>query len=374
MKKITGIFISLLALMSNFSFAQINIDSLLFSESTKIYKHKFNIDLPNNIKLEIELLNLNDWQKSKLLKDFKNQAGQHINHYKSEMELAETNVFSLSVRNHTSSDYQKIVFNSRKPLQAEVVFKDNEYFNLKTEKDSFQFSEIFADSVIWGIDDIKIPEIIRYSFTAKSLLDIEAIHPSTFLRAQKQMDSLVTAAQSKVRNPKANWYTTKAYLDLKKSDVTNSKLNYNRGFKQFTNNIRFGVNYGVGVFGSNIAPTLEVSIGLVSNVRNNSIGYVGINYGVFSNFIYNSDGYATAYVPIFLDFGTVRNSTGFIQGKSSVGLGLVTKAFEGRTYYMPGVQLNFAISNTISTSFIMASEWRKNAEHHIWAISLKYNL
>ncbi len=324
--------------------------------------------------MKIDLLSLDDWQKSNLFKDFNNQALQHINHYKEAVQAAETNTFSMTIRNHTANAFQKIFFNSKEPKQKEVVFKNNEYFNLKTEKDSFEFSEILTDSITYGIDEIKMPKAIRYTFTAKSILDLSALNDVILSKAQQQVDSIVSEAKTKVRKPTANWYSTRSTLNMQTTDSIKSKLSYDRGFKNFTKNLNVGTGFGVTVFGNNISPNVEISLGYVLNKKANTAKFIGLNWSTFANWKKDINQNYTNYIPLFFEFGRFRNKTGYMQGKTSAGYGVVFKNIGNKTYYLPGILLNFAISNTISTNLIVASEWKKNAEHHIWAVALKYNL
>lgn len=351
------------------------IDSMLFSEHTMIYKHSFDVKLPDEVGLRVELFNLDDWQKSEVLNDLKGLAGRHIEHKRSVIESDGTKAHTLILQHYSTKDYQKINFRTRPQEQATEIFRDDEYFSLKSEKDSLLLYEVLADSIMFGADDVKLPRVVKYTFTSRSLLDLDQLPATILARTRQQLDSLVAEGKAKVRRHSANWYSTSASLNLSDATASESKLNYTRGFRTFTNDIRLGVGFGATLFGNAFSPSMDMSLGYVTQKRSRSAIFVGLTYSVFGKLWEGRNTeQVVGYIPMFLEFGSVRNKVGLMQGKTSVGYGVVFKSVGEQMYYLPGLQLNFAISNTISTSLIMASEWRKNAEHRIWAVGLKYNL
>lgn len=375
MKKIIELFAVAITFIAFSATAQNSeIDSMLFSESTMIYKHSFDIKLPDEVDLRVELLNLDDWQKSEVLNDLKGLAGRHIEHKRSVIESDGTKAHTLILQHYSTKDYQKINFRTRPQEQATEIFRDDEYFSLKSEKDSLLLYEILADSIMFGADDVKLPHVVKYTFTSRSLLDLGQLPATVLARTRQQLDSLVVEGKAKVRRHSANWYSTSASLNLSDAAASESKLKYSRGFRTFTSDIRLGVGFGATLFSNAFSPSLEMSLGYITQKRSRSATFVGLTYSTFGKFWQDDNSEKIGYIPVFLEFGSVRNKVGLMQSKTSVGYGVVFKSIGEQMYYLPGLQLNFAISNTISTSLIMASEWRKNAEHHIWAVGLKYNL
>lgn len=339
-------------------------------------RHHFTVNLPEQISFKVSLMSLDDWD-AHAFSNIIAKIQEHVSYFADSIQNNSTLQNVLSIEKSAHADFEKLNFRQIPPVMTEMVFKDGNYYNLKNSIDTlFYTSTVPNKQVGKGAADSLHEHLM--TITAKSLSDLNTVEIAQIRRAGQQLDSMVTAAKLKYRNYRSPLYSSNSSWSLSSNGVATSSFTDQKPFMSIVNNLKLGVGYGAIVFNNSISPTMELSLGYVLKRSKENALFVGLNYSLFSEIDLRNRNNLVGYLPFHLEVGTIRNNVGLMQRKTSIGCGVMIKStWQSGTptsYYLPSMQLNFALSNTISSSLFMASQLKKDAEHYVLGVSLKYNL
>lgn len=340
-------------------------------------RHHFQVDLPEQISFKVALVALDDWNDNDFFNVVNNNIRKHIQYFEDSINNNATLQNLLYIERKPGAGFEKLNFRQLSPVQSEIVFKDGRYYNLKNSMDSLHYTYFVANPrAARGAEDSLHQNLI--TITAKSLPYLNTLSNIQVRKVQQLLDSMVNAAKLKYRNYRSPMYNSNSSWSIAATGAQTSSFKAQQPFMSIINNFKLGVGYGAIVFNNSISPTMELSLGyLLKRSKDNAL-FVGFNYSFFSEINLRDRNNLVGYLPFHLEVGTIRNNVGLMQRKTSLGYGVMIKTTRQSgtpaTYYLPSMQLNFALSNTISSSLIMASQLKKDAEHYVLGVSLKYNL
>lgn len=339
-------------------------------------RHHFTVNLPDQISFKVSLMALDDWDANKFSKII-TKINKHINYFADSIQKNSTLQNVLYVEESTHADFEKLNFRQIPPITTEMVFKDGNYYNLKNSLDSlFYTSTVPNKQVAKGVSDSLHQNLI--TITAKSLSDLNTLEIAQIRKAGQQLDSMVNAAKLKYRNYRNPLYSSNSSWSLSSTGAATSSFKAQQPFMGIINNFKLGVGFGAIVFNNSISPTMELNLGYVLKRSQQNATFIGLNYSLFSEIDLRERNNLVGYLPINLEFGTISNNVGLMQRKTSIGYGVMIKTTQQSgipvRHYLPNMQLNFGISNTLSASLILATQFKKNPEHYVLGVSLKYNL
>lgn len=339
-------------------------------------RHHFQVDLPEQVSFKVSLIALDDWNDADFFNTVSHPIKKHIDYYTDSINNHSTFQNLLYIEKKQAGGFEKLAFRQVRPEQSEVVFKDDNYYNLKNSMDSLFYTYYTGNPQAGkrAKDDLHQNQI---TITAKSLTAISNLSMAQVREVQQRLDSMVQAAKLKVPNYHNSLYSSNSRWSLSENGAQHATYEGIKPFKQVLNNFKLGVGFGAIVFNNTISPTMEVSLGYMLRKRTtNTVPFIGFNYSLFTEIDLRDRNNLVSYLPLNLEFGTMRNNIGLLQRKTSVAYGVMIKGVRetGEVYYLPNLQLNFALSNTISSCLTIASQLKKNAEHYVFGVSLKYNL
>lgn len=344
--------------------------------SAREARHHFTVSLPQQISFKVSLTALDDWN----LNDFSNiiaQLNQHVRYFADSIQNNSTLQNLLYIEKSAHANFEKLIFRQVQPLKTELVFKDGNYYNLKNSLDSLFYTSYSSGEP----ENNSAGDSLRQSqvaITAKSLPDINTLSTEQIRKVGLQLDSMVNAAKLNYRNYRSPLYSSNAAWSLSSTGAATSSFKAQQPFMSIVNNFKLGVGFGAIVFNNSISPTMELSLGYVLKRSQQNATFIGLNYSLFTEIDLRNRNNLVSYLPFNLEVGTISNNVGLMQRKTSIGYGVMLKTTQQdgipATHYLANMQLNFGISNTISSSLIMATQFKKNPEHYVLGVSLKYNL
>lgn len=375
MKKIFSAFSLLLLIGAQQIKAQGRITDT--AESIQETRHHFQVNLPEQVSFKVSLIALDDWNDADFFNTVSHPIKKHIDYYTDSINNNSTLQNLLYIEKKQAGGFDKLVFRQVRPEQSEVVFKDGNYYNLKNSMDSL-FYTYYAGNPQAGKRAKDALHQNQITITAKSLTAISNLSMAQVREVQQQLDSMVQATKHKVNNYRNPLYSSNSTWTLAPSGQQTSDFSVTKPFMGIVNKLTMGVGFGVIVFNNAISPTLELSLGYILKRSQQNALFVGVNYSLFTEIDFRNNNNLIGYLPLTLEFGTIRNHTGTMQRKTSIGYGVMIKSirYDNSTtnLYLPGMQLNFGISNTISSSLMIATQLKRDAEHYVIGVSLKYNL
>lgn len=345
--------------------------------SFPVTRHHFQVDLPEQISFKVALLALDDWNDNDFSDVVTNRIRKHIQYFEDSINKNATLQNLLYIESKPDAGFEKLNFRQLIPVQSEIVFKEGNYYNLKSSMDSLYYTYFVATPrAARGAEDSLHQSLI--TITAKSLTDLNSLSNAEVRKVQQQLDSMVQAAKFKVANYHNPLYSSNSRWSLAASGAQTSGFSSTKPFAQVLNNFTLGVGFGAVVFNNSISPTLELNMGYVLKRSKQNATFIGLNYSLFSEIDLRNRDNTIGYLPLNIEFGTISNNVGLMQRKTSIGYGVMIKTTRqsgsSKTYYLPNMQLNFALSNTLSSSLIMATQLKKDPDHYVFGVSLKYNL
>ncbi|GEM_PF-2055164 len=343
--------------------------------SFPVTRHHFQVDLPGQISFKVALVALDDWNDNDFFNVVANRIRKHIQYFEDSINKNATLQNLLYIEQKPGAGFEKLNFRQLIPVQSEIVFKEGNYYNLKNSMDSLYYTYFVANPrAAKGVADSLHQNMI--TVTAKSLTDLNTLSNAQVRKVQQQLDSMVQAAKLKVANYHNPLYSSNSRWSLAATGVQTSGFSSTKPFVQVLNNFKLGVGFGVIVFNNTVSPNLELSLGYMLKRNANTVPFIGFNYSLFTEIDLRDRNNLVTYLPLNLEFGTIRNNIGLMQRKTSIAYGIMIKNVRetGTQHYLLNMQLNFALSNTISSSLIMATQLKKDPDHYVLGVSLKYNL
>ncbi len=338
-------------------------------------RHHFEVNLPEQISFKVALVTLDDWNDNDFLNTINNQVKKHIDYFTDSIRNHSTLQNLLYIERKPAAGFEKLTFRQLSPVQSEIVFKEGRYYNLKNKMDSLYYTyfTVNPSATRRAEDSLHQNQI---TITAKSLPDINTLSNTQLRKVQQQLDSMVQAAKLKVSRYQNPLYSSSSNWSLSATGAQRSTYKGTKPFMQVMNNFKLGVGFGAIVFNNSISPNLELSLGYMLKRNANTVPFIGFNYSLFTEIDLRDRSNMISYLPLNFEFGTIRNNIGLMQRKTSIAYGVMIKneRESGIKHYLLNMQLNFALSNTLSSSLIMASQLKKDPEHYVFGVSLKYNL
>lgn len=344
--------------------------------SAREARHHFTVNLPQQISFKVSLRALDDWDRN----DFSNiitQLNQHVRYFADSIQNNSTLQNLLYIEKSAHTDFEKLNFRQVQPLKTELVFKDGNYYNLKNSLDSLFYTSYSSGKPEnnGAGDSLRQNQV---AITAKSLSDIPTLSTAQIRKVGLQLDSMVNAAKLNYRNYRNPLYSSNSTWSLSSAGAATSSFKAQQPFMSIVNNFKLGVGFGAIVFNNSISPAMELNLGYVLKRSQQNATFIGFNYSLFTEIDLRNLNNLVSYLPFNLEVGTISNNVGLMQRKTSIGYGVMLKTTQQdgipATHYLANMQLNFGISNTISSSLIMATQFKKNPEHYVLGVSLKYNL
>lgn len=338
-------------------------------------RHHFQVDLPDQICFKVALVALDDWNDNDFFNVVTNSIRKHIQYFEDSINNNPTLQNLLYIEQKPGAGFEKLNFRQLSPLQSEIVFKEGNYYNLKNSMDSLYYTYFVANPRAGrGAEDSLHQNLL--TITAKSLSDLNTLSNAQVRKVQQQLDSMVQAAKLKVANYRNPLYSSNSSWSLAAAGVQTSGFSSTKPFAQVLNNFKLGVGFGAIVFNNTVSPNLELSLGYMLKRNANTVPFIGFNYSLFTEIDLRDRNHLVTYLPLNFEFGTIRNNIGLMQRKTSIAYGVMIKNIRetGAKHYLLNMQLNFALSNTISSSLIMATQLKKDPDHYAIGVSLKYNL
>mgnify|MGYP001042658762 CR=1 FL=1 len=348
-------------------------DTLSGKESAK---HHFYVKLPGQISFNLSLNSLEDWDANDFFYTISNPVKKHIQYFEDSMNRQPAFQNILDIEKKPNADYEQLNFRQVAPAASEMVFKDGTYYQLKNSIDSLWYtSYVSGPQTRQGT---AAPEEKQLLITAKSLADIGTLTMAQVQNVRQQMDSMVQAARLKANRHNSKLYSSKSGWSLSETGEQASTFSDQKPFMKIVNNFKLGVSYGAIVFNNSISPTMELNLGYILKRSRQHATFIGLNYSLFSEIDLRNRNNLVGYLPLNLEVGTIRNNAGLMQRKTSIGYGMMLKTTKesgySTTHYLFNMQLNFAFSNTLSSSLMIASQFRRDPEHYVLGVSFKYNL
>jgi len=338
-------------------------------------RHHFEVNLPEQISFKVALVALDDWSDNDFLNIFNNQVKKHIDYFTDSIHSNPTLQNLLYIERKPAAGFEKMNFRQLSPKQSEIVFKEGSYYHLKNSIDSlcYTYYVVNAHAAKGANDSLHQNQI---TISAKSLPDINTLSSTQIFRVHQQLDSMVQAAKLKVNRYRNPLYSSNSSWSLSAKGTQTSSYNGKKPFTQVMNNFKLGVGFGAIVFNNTISPNLELSLGYMFKRNAGTVPFIGFNYSLFTEIDLRDRSNMISYLPLNFEFGTIRNNVGLMQRKTSIAYGVLIKneRESGSKHYLFNMQLNFALSNTVSSSLILASQLKKDPEHYVFGVSLKYNL
>lgn len=339
-------------------------------------QHHFTLSLPEQISFKVSLTALDDWDAH----EFSNiitKINKHVRYFADSIQNNSTLQNVLYIEAGARKDFEKLNFRQIHSPKTELVFKDGNYYNLKNSIDSLFYTSGIPNKQAEKVSSDSLHEQL-ISITAKSLSDINTLSTAQIRQVQQQLDSMVNAAKHKYRNYQNPLYSSNSSWSLSSSGAATSSFKAQQPFMSIVNNFKLGVGFGAIVFNNSISPTMELNLGYVLKRSAQNATFIGLNYSLFSEIDLRDRNNLVGYLPVNLEFGTISNNVGLMQRKTSIGYGVMIKTTQQSgipaTHYLLNMQLNFGISNTLSSSLILATQFKKNPEHYVFGVSLRYNL
>ncbi|RYD96950.1 MAG: hypothetical protein EOP54_12305 [Sphingobacteriales bacterium] len=345
--------------------------------STLEAKHHFLVNLPGQISFKVSLIALDDWDGNNFSAIVTKQVKKHVGYFEDSMNSNPTLQNILYVEKSTTADFEKLNFRQVSPATTDIVFKDGSYYNLKNSMDSLFYTSYIANQQAkQGAADSLHQRLM--TITAKSLSDLGSLSITQIQKVRQQMDSMVQAAKLKANRYNPNLYSSNSRWSLSPAGTQTTSFTDQKPFRKVVNNFKLGVSYGAIVFNNSIAPLMELNLGYILKRSGQHATFVGLNYSLFTELDLKNRDNNIGYFPLTLEVGTIRNHIGLMQRKTSIGYGMLLKTTQESgvvtNHYLFNMQLNFSFSNTLSSSFIIASQFKKDPEHYVLGVSLKYNL
>lgn len=340
-------------------------------------KHHFAVKLPGQVSFNLSLISLDDWDANDFFYTISNPVKKHIQYFEDSMNRQPAFQNILNIEKKPNADFEQLNFRQVAPAASEMVFKDGTYYQLKNSMDSLWYTSYVPKSQArqGTTGSAQQKQLI---ITAKSLADIGTLTMAQVQNVRQQLDSMIQAARLKAKRYNNNLYSSKSSWSLSETGQQVSTFSDQKPFMKIVNNFKLGVGYGAIVFNNSISPTMELNLGYILKRSGQHATFIGLNYSLFSEIDLRNRNNLVGYLPLNLEVGTIRNNVGLMQRKTSIGYGVMLKTTKESGYsttrYLFNMQLNFAFSNTLSSSLMIASQFKRDPEHYVLGVSFKYNL
>lgn len=381
MKKITFlVFLFTLALYP--SFAQSLIDwelepsasaAQLFSLNKEQQNHHFHYRLPDDGILNIDFLRLSDWgEKNDLYAIAQMAAAQAALLKDSFIAASSTKTLALNIpidKRVISINYKED--NSKK---NQLAFKDNAYFQLKSDFDTIRIVKNVGVRSKPLVDSGLIQ--IQYTFILKDIQDIQKLadQPAVLNDIGTQTDTYLSEQRQKWHKQDAYHHTLLLDYDPEKSAGIQNN-NANKLFPFLGNHVGVYIGFGAIVYENSISPYLDETIAYLAPSRGKTRKFVGLNLTAFgllngaSTFFTNRN-----YATINGEFGICRQTTGLMQQKTSVTLGLMIHNQDDKRNNLFNMGFNYGFNSFLSAGFNFASDFKKDSKNNFWGVHFKFNL
>ena len=372
-------------------------ESPSFKLDEKNLKYDIVAQLPNDGKLIIHFKKITDWTGKEELKRITQIA---IEQYQNLQDSFKTPLSQkiLSIKLPYNESLLAIQFAERKNEEQTMVFKNDGYFALKSSFDSLTVlkdQEIkgemskYNDSMDHGVllydrfngmkntkynDYTDNGSQIEYSFVFKDLHNISDINISASIdNIGSQIDSVVDRYLKKWKYPN----TVDKSLAIQIDSFTRVK-NKSSFFKNITPDYGFGIE----LFNSKLANTINLGYVYVWNLGRKESGFLGLN--TTSYFFPNMDfSKSASFISLNLEFGLANTTTGYLNNKSSIGIGyFFGKSGFNNNYNIPNMTrlyYSYPISKNINFELDIMTNWKisekakaEGKAYGVWGLAIKY--
>lgn len=373
--KVTTVAI-LLFIMSN---------SLLFAQSTspdfkmEMHNQKYDIvaKLPNDGTLIIHFKKITDWNGKEELKRMTKIGIQQYQNLQDSFKMQLSQKI-LSVKLPVNENLMAIQYSENREDAQNMVYQDGAYFALKSSYDTLTIlkDEGINEKVPKYEDSADYNRQIQYSFVLKDLHNLSDLElESSIDKIGSQIDSVVDQYLKKWKYPNT--------VDKSLTIIIDS-FTHVKNHSSFSKHLEPDLGFGLELFNSKLATTINLGYAYVWNKNNKQSGYLGINLKTYTfpkmDYKESSQFYAAN-----VEFGTANTTTGSLNNKSALGIGY----FFGNLGYnsvdnlsnMIRMYISYPITRHINFELDLMTNFKisdkaiadgKNSS--VWGLSLSYSI
>lgn len=373
--KVTTLAILLIASSSSLLFAQ--SENPDFKMETQNQKYDIVAKLPNDGTLIIHFKKITDWNGKEELNRI-TKIG--IQQYQNLQDSFKTDLSQkvLSIKLPVNENLMAIQYTEKNAASQNMVFKDGTYFVLKSSYDTLTIlkDEGINEKVPKYEDSADYKRLIQYSFVLKDLHNITDLDINSSIdKIGSQIDSVVDKYLKKWKYPNTVDKSLTIQID---SNIIFQ--NYSSFFKHITADYGFGIE----LFNSKLATTINLGYAYVWNKNNLQSGYLGLNVKTytFPKMDYKN---SSQFYSANIEFGTANTTTGSLNNKSAIGLGYFFGNFGYNNVDHLGnmfrMYLSYSITKHINFELDLMSNFKisekaiaEGKNSSVWGLSLNYSI
>lgn len=329
--------------------------------------------------MQITFARIEDWQGVQELKRIAMLAADHYEHLKDSFK-EDYSGKTLYIKLPVHEDVSRISFRENFRDAHNMAFKDGNYYQLKTVKDSIvvlKDQATYFKGVLLSNDSVQRVQQVQYVFAINNLSDLTKILASDIL------DDVGTKIDSILKKYKAKWN--------KRNDSRNLNINIqneNTVVISYTpllgNHILGNMAFGLQLINKQVAVPIDVGIGYIKNKKNkNSLFAIAVLSTYYLGAIPISE--STFYYAIGVEVGSMDYTAGTTQNKVSIGVNYFIGNPDWGNYKknpikntlpnMIKLNLNYPVYKNINVGLDLYSNFKFNDDHAgLIGLFVKYNL
>lgn len=344
----------------------------LFQLNPEQYNNHFDFVLPDNGRLFVDFLRLSDWGSENQLQAIAETAATQVRLLKDSFTTNySTKLLTLNIP--VNGKIISVNYKEDDREQHQLAYKDGDYYQLKTGFDTIRVIKNTGIRTKPEVDSGLIQ--VQYTFVLKDINDIQVLadNPETLQRIGMTADSAVNkqrrrwSRQDAMHHSFSMKYDPNAPRPLVTDNGDGSAFSFIRK--------RIGISLAVGFAtytNNSVSPYFDESLSYLIPTRGKMQYFAGVNATAFGYMNLNGDqSYYTSYN---VEYGLCKKSTGFMQQKTSMQIGLMRRFNVPQPYNMFHMGFNFGFNSYLSAGFNVASDFKKNSNRNLLLVNFKFNL
>lgn len=347
----------------------------LFHLNPEQYNHHFDFALPDEGSLQVDFLRLSDWDGENKLQKVAAMAADRVRQLADSFRKEYT-VKTMALNIPIDGKVIALQYQEYDDGKRQMAYKDGAYYQLKTGFDTIR--------VVRNIGIRKKPLVdsgliqVQYTFILKDLKQIYDIaeNPAILESAGRSADSAIARQRKRWPNQDAWHHTLRLQYDPSATQPMVADNNNGSLLSFQEKRIKIYLGIGVAAYTNNaVSPYLDETLAYMFRSRGKMQPFAGFNLTGFG--LVNTNGSSESYTSYNLEYGLCKKAPGFIQQKTSVSLGYMTKyrsSGSGDPVSMFHMGFTFGFSPVLAGGFSFATDFKKDSKHALLLVNFKFNL
>lgn len=351
----------------------------LFRLNPEQYNHHFDFALPEEGSLQVDFLRLSDWGNENGLLEVAAMAADRVRQLADSFRKEYT-VKTMALNIPIDGKVIALQYREHDDGKRQMAYKDGAYYQLKTGFDTIR--------VVRNIGIRKKPLAdsgliqVQYTFILKDLKQIYDIaqNPAILESAGHSADSAIARQRERWPNQDAWHHTLRLQYNPSATQTLIADNNAGSLLSFLQKRIKIYLGIGVAVYTASnnnnaVSPYLDETLAYMFRSRGKMQPFAGFNLTGFG--LVNTNGRRESYTSYNLEYGLCKKAPGFMQQKTSVSLGYMTKyrsSGGGDPVSMFHMGFTFGFSPVFSGGLSFATDFKKDSKQSLLVVNFKFNL